>query len=73
MNGRSMVHRSLAPIAIVILFVAPAAPARAQTTVTLLDYDAPRAGLRVGYGGTARHRDPAPLLSGLETDTDEPL
>ena len=46
-----MLHRSLASIAIVILFVAPAAPASAQTTVTLVDYDTARAGLRVGYGG----------------------
>ena len=44
-------HRSLAAIAIVILFLAPAAPAGAQTIVPLPDYDAARAGLRVGYGG----------------------
>ena len=43
-------HRSLA-IAIVVLFSAPAAPARAQTIVSLLNYDSARAGLRVGYGG----------------------
>ena len=43
-------HRRLAAIAIVILFVTPAAPARAQT-ITLANYDAARAGLRVGYGG----------------------
>lgn len=46
-----MLHHRLTTIAIVILFVAPAAPARSQTTVTLLDYDTARAGLRVGYGG----------------------
>ena len=44
-------HRSLAAIAIAILFVAPAAPARAQTTVALVDYDTARAGIRVGHGG----------------------
>jgi hypothetical protein len=43
-------HRCLATIAIVILFVAPAAPARAQT-ITLQNYDTPRAGLRLGHGG----------------------
>ena len=43
-------HRTLATIAIGILFVAPAATASAQT-VRLVDYDAARAGLRVGYGG----------------------
>ena len=43
-------HRSLAAIAIVILFITPASSARAQT-ITLRDYDTPRAGLRVGYGG----------------------
>ena len=50
LEGRSM-HRTLVAIAIGILFVAPAAPARAQTIVALDDYDTARAGLRVGYGG----------------------
>ena len=45
-------HRTLAAIAIVILIVATAAPAGAQTIVPLPDYDAARAGLRVGYGGS---------------------
>ena len=45
-------HRSLAAIAIVILFAARAAPARAQTIVGPPDYDVARAGLRVGYGGS---------------------
>ena len=44
-------HRTLATIAIGILFVAPAAPAKAQAIVTQPDYGAARAGLRVGYGG----------------------
>ena len=44
-------HRTLAAIAIVILIVAIPAPARAQTIAPLPDYDAARAGLRVGYGG----------------------
>jgi hypothetical protein len=43
-------HRTLAAIAIGILFVAPAAPVSAQT-IALADHDAARAGLRVGYGG----------------------
>jgi len=44
-------NRSLAAIAIVILFVVPVAPASAQTSVVLPNYDAARAGFRVGYGG----------------------
>jgi hypothetical protein len=44
-------HRTLATIAIAVLCVASAAPARAQTIVALQDYDTARAGLRVGYGG----------------------
>ena len=44
-------HRTLIAIAIVILIVTTAAPAGAQTIVPLPDYDAARAGLRVGYGG----------------------
>ena len=44
-------HRTLSAIAIGVLLVAPAAPARAQTIVALTDYDTARAGLRVGYGG----------------------
>jgi len=43
-------HRTLAAIAIGVLLVAPAPPARAQT-IALADHDAARAGLRVGYGG----------------------
>ena len=43
-------HHRLAAIAIVILFITPAAPASAQT-IALADYDAARAGLRVGHGG----------------------
>jgi hypothetical protein len=43
-------HRTLAAIAIAILFVAPAADASAQA-IALQDYDTARAGLRVGYGG----------------------
>lgn len=43
-------HRTLFAIAIGILFVTPAAPARAQT-IALANYDGARAGLRVGYGG----------------------
>jgi hypothetical protein len=43
-------HRSLA-IAIVVLFAAAAVPASAQTVVTLVNHDAPRAGLRIGHVG----------------------
>lgn len=43
-------HRTLVAIAFGILFVPPAAPARAQT-IALVNYDGARAGLRVGYGG----------------------
>ena len=44
-------HPTLSAIAIGVLFVAPNAPARAQTIVALTDYDTARAGLRVGCGG----------------------
>ena len=43
-------QRTLTAIAIGILFVAPAASASAQT-IALVNYDAARAGLRIGYGG----------------------
>ena len=43
-------HRTLAAFTIGILFVVSAAPASAQT-ITLVDYDAARAGLRIGKGG----------------------
>jgi hypothetical protein len=44
-------HRTPTAIAIIILIVATAGSAAAQTIVPLPDYDAARAGLRVGYGG----------------------
>jgi hypothetical protein len=44
-------HRILAALAIFVLSVAPAAPADAQTIISLINYDAARAGLRLGYGG----------------------
>jgi len=44
-------HPNLSAIVIVVLFVAPAAPAGAQAITLLTNYDAARAGLRVGYGG----------------------
>jgi len=47
-------HRTLAAIAIAILIAAIAAPAGAQTIVPLPDYDAARAGLRVGVGHGGR-------------------
>src|SRR5688500_19503079 len=50
-TDRRSMHRTLVAIAIGILFVAPAAPAKAQTSIALANYDGARAGLRVGHGG----------------------
>lgn len=44
-------HCRLVAMSIVVLFVAPATPAGAQTPNALADFDCARAGLRVGHGG----------------------